>query len=108
MNITTLLFLFVATAGMTGIVVDGTILMPVKSVFKKFMPAKFMELFDCYQCSGFWCGAFCGYLLLGFRPAVLIVAAMAGSYVAQIGTRLQNLIESKILIDLGDPNDTAE
>jgi len=80
------LFLFcIATVGMTSIIVQGVIFLPFRQFFGNWAekihlrreqtgkPARwslvewFSELINCAQCTGFWCGLFCGLLLIPFE-----------------------------------------
>ena len=61
MEISFLILLLIGSVGMTMIVVEGEIFVPIKNFMKKFMPSFFMKMMDCHQCCGFWSG-----LLLSF------------------------------------------
>ena len=66
-----LLFL-VAVIGMTHIVVDSEIMEPVDEWAKSWMPARLHHgLFECYQCSGFWCGVVLGSLVVSVHPCIV-------------------------------------
>jgi hypothetical protein len=58
----TVVFIF-GSIGFTQIVVDGTIFKPVKAFLAKILPKFFLSALDCYQCTGFWAGVICGFLL---------------------------------------------
>ena len=80
-----LLFCF-ATVGMTSIIVQGVIFQPFRHFFgdwaeriqrhreqntqaagrshSRSFVEWFNELINCTQCTGFWCGLFCGFFLL--------------------------------------------
>jgi ammonia channel protein AmtB len=58
MAIGNVLLLLLGSVGMTAIIVEGTIFVPVKNFLKKFMPESIMKLLDCHQCCGFWSGLF--------------------------------------------------
>jgi hypothetical protein len=51
-----LLLMLLGGVGMTVIIVEGQIFVPIKEFLKKFMPAFFMKMLDCHQCCGFWSG----------------------------------------------------
>ena len=62
---------------------------------RAWLPAKVHHgLFECYQCSGFWCGALLGSLLVGMNPATLFACGCAGSFVADISESLFKYLES--------------
>lgn len=58
MALALLLLMLLGGVGMTTIIVEGTIFVPIKDFFKKFMPNFFMNMLDCHQCCGFWSGLF--------------------------------------------------
>ena len=61
-----------ATVGMTSIIVQGVIFMPFRQfvddwaakIPRRSWVGRFNELIHCTQCTGFWCGLFCGLFLL--------------------------------------------
>lgn len=93
-----------AVIGMTHIIVDGTIFLPVRNFLKKWLPSKVYQLFECYQCCGTWCGFFIGWLLFGTWSAVIAVG-FAGSFVATWGATYLNYLEAQTLVNLGDEED---
>lgn len=69
-----LILLVFGSVGMTAIIVEGTIFVPVKDFMEKYIPKIYgtdsagnrtflMKLLNCYQCTGFWSGVFIGMLL---------------------------------------------
>jgi len=72
----------IATVGMTSIIVQGVIFLPFRQFIgdwaeknhlrreqagkpsRRSLVEWFNELINCAQCTGFWCGLFCGLLLL--------------------------------------------
>ena len=75
-----------AVIGMTHIVVESTIMEPVDEWAKNHFPTKLHHgLFECQQCSGFWCGVFLGLTIVSFNPLVLFACGCAGSFLAQLG-----------------------
>ena len=79
-----LILFILAVIGMTHIVVDSEISIPV---YKWIEPrcAILAKVMDCYQCAGFWCGLVLGWVLLCPNPPVIFAAACAGSFLAQLG-----------------------
>jgi ammonia channel protein AmtB len=63
MAIDLLIMCLLGGVGMTTIIVEGTIFMPIKAFLKKFVPEKIMKIMDCHQCCGFWSGIFMSLLL---------------------------------------------
>lgn len=59
------LILFVmAAVGMTHIMVNSTIMAPLRRKMQELLPAHIYEVFECYQCMGTWCGFVCGALTM--------------------------------------------
>ena len=72
----------IATVGMTSIIVQGVIFLPFRQFIgdwaekihhdreqagkgsRRSLVEWFNELINCAQCTGFWCGLFCGFLLI--------------------------------------------
>jgi hypothetical protein len=84
------LFIF-AVIGLTHILVDSEIMEPVEKWLKPHLPAAVHHgLFECCQCSGFWCGAALG-LICGYS---ILLAGCAGSFLAQLGHWALNALEA--------------
>jgi hypothetical protein len=64
MALSLLLLMLLGGVGMTTIIVEGTIFLPIKDFLKKFMPKFFMTMLDCHQCCGFWSGIFVSLFFL--------------------------------------------
>lgn len=87
---------FAAVIGMTHIVVDSEIMEPLDAWAKRHLPAKVHHgLFECYQCSGFWCGAFLGFILVSFNPFVVFACGCAGSFLADFSESVFKYLESE-------------
>lgn len=98
-----------AVVGMTHIMTNGAIMQWYRDLADKFLPAKISELVHCNQCSGFWCGLFCGaalfpptYWLDVFAWLRVFMLGCAGSFLASLMAQVLNLIETKTLIDLDE------
>ena len=77
-----ILLFFVAAIGMTHIVVNSEIMEPVDAWAKAHLPAKLHHgLFECYQCSGFWCGIVLSPLV-SFNPFIMFACGCAASFLA--------------------------
>ena len=88
-----LLFL-VAVIGMTHIVVDSEIMEPVDGWAKAHLPTKLYHgLFECYQCSGFWCGVFLSPMV-SFNPFIMFACGCAGSFLADFSESAFKYLES--------------
>jgi len=94
-----------ATVGMSHIIVDGKIFMPVKKWLNKWLPSSIYQLFDCYQCSGTWCGFVCGSIILSNNFLVIFLCGMAGSFLAVVAASFLNFMEAQTLINIGDDDE---
>jgi hypothetical protein len=56
MEIASLILMLLGGVGMTTIIVEGEIFVPIKNFLAKFMPKFFMKMMGCHQCCGFWSG----------------------------------------------------
>jgi len=95
-----LLFFALATIGLTNILVHGRIFDLIK-VFG-FSVREWMhnwdwskQLFECYECTGFWAGMICGYLIISDHFGLVLTSGFAGSVISQTFTDLIYLIRSK-------------
>lgn len=55
----------------------------------------FSHLFTCYQCTGTWCGFFCGYFLINTNLFNVLICGFAGSFLSQVGAVVLNYYETK-------------
>lgn len=101
------LFFALATIGLTNIVVHGRILDLIKIRGKSLR--EWMcnwdwskQLFECYECSGFWCGLICGMLILSVKWQFVLCCGFAGSVIAQTFTDLLYLLRSNIEFEVDD------
>lgn len=54
------------------------------------------HLFTCYQCTGTWCGIFCGYFLINNTNIFnILICGFAGSFLSQVGAVILNYYEVK-------------
>lgn len=95
-----LLFLL-GVVGMTMIIVDSTIMAPVRDLLKKVLPAKVYALFECYQCTGFWTGLIGGIILFQSNVFVWFMFACAGSAASAFWAILLTYLEARSIVDLG-------
>lgn len=116
MTFTMLLFFLIATPGLTNIMVHGKIMdvIGLRPWLKKHMSAEWFQLFECYECSGFWAGLACGFLLWPtnhFLPLWTIpLWGFAGSITSAMVKLVSDWIESKIEFVVGpiDANQTSD
>ena len=61
--ISNLILFACAAIGLTNIMVHGKIMevTGIRCWLQKHMSPDWFQLFECYVCSGFWAGLFCGW-----------------------------------------------
>jgi hypothetical protein len=93
----TLLLFLLATIGLSNIIVHGKILdvIGLRPWLKAHMSENWFQLFECYECTGFWSGMFMGLLLVSWNPLIFIPCGFAGSVVSQFYSELVYLIRAK-------------
>jgi len=106
MDITLLLLFCFAVIGMTHIIVDSTLFEPVRTYLQGCIPW-LGKLVGCYQCCGFWCGAFLGLTVLSWNPFVIFAAGCAGSFLATLGANYLTYLEANALVSVGEPTEKA-
>ena len=89
-----ILLFIVAVIGMTHIIVDSTIMEPVEEWMEgRLPPCVHNALFNCYQCSGFWCGVVLSPLV-SFNPFIMFACGCAGSFVTDFSESAFKFLES--------------
>ena len=100
-------FLLFATAavGLTNIIVHGSIFSPVRTWLQRTLKPGLYEVFECYQCMGFWCGLLCGIILL-HPPLYFLLYGFSASFLASFLFVIYEFILSKTEFELGpdEPN----
>lgn len=92
---------FFGVIGMTHILVDSTIMEPLRNWFDKNLPEKVSKLIHCYQCSGFWCGIICGWMAVpDITYFQLFVAGCAGSFLSNFAALWMNVLEAQAVVTL--------
>lgn len=100
-----ILFIFGAI-GLTHIIVDNDIMLPVRNVFDKYLHPKVAKLVHCYQCSGFWCGMFsCWAAYPSATLWQIIIGGFAGSFLANFLAVFMNYIEAATYIHMPPENE---
>lgn len=109
----TTLFLFaLATIGLTNVLVHGAILddehLKIRSWLKSRL-GRFGDLFNCYECTGWWAGLIMALILVSWRPNIFLPCAFAGAALGHLYTLLTNFIESHTAYELtGDDHESDE
>lgn len=110
-----LVFFALAVIGMTHIIVDSTIIAPVRDWIKWMgedsfndktnQPIKgwrlfkfFTKIIECYQCCGTWVGFLAGLCLLSYNPIIIFFAGCAGSFLAYGAAVLLTYFESQSVV----------
>jgi len=93
-------FLFcLATAGMTHIIIESSLLEPAREYLRGRLPPKIFSILECYQCCGTWCGFLCGFILLSYNPFVVLACGCAGSFVSVLTATYLEYLTAKSVID---------
>lgn len=106
MTFTSFLLFCLATIGLTNIMVHGKILdvIGLRSWLRNIMKPDHFQVFECYECSGFWSGLICGLFFLSPCHWWMIpVCGFAGGVLAQTYTDAMYWLRSKIEFEL--PNE---
>lgn len=100
-----------ATVGMSHIIVDGSIFegfrSKIKSLSEKIKVPHLGTVFECYMCSGTWCGFLMGYIWLSNDPWKIFASGCAGGFVSNLAAILINYLESLTIVNLPDSGGTA-
>lgn len=107
-----LLFVF-ASIGLTNILVHGKIMdvIGLRCWLKEHMSSDWYQLFECYECSGFWAGLFCGVFccFAGWYPWwVILLCGFAGSVFSSTYTDVMYLLRSKIEFVVGHEDENGK
>jgi len=97
-----ILLFILGVIGMTHIIVDASIFQWLRNAIDKYLPEKVAAGIHCYQCTGFWCGLFCGWIMLSDSPLKMFVAGCAGSVLANFAALYMNYLEARTIISLPD------
>lgn len=98
-----ILLFILGVIGMTHIIVDASIFQWLRDWMDKHLSEKVSKLIHCYQCTGFWCGLFCGWAAFNsIDPRQLFLAGCAGSVLANFMAIYMNYLEARSIINLND------
>jgi len=90
--------------GMTNIIVESDIARVVKDKIKPYISEFLMKGLNCYQCTGFWSGAFATTLLAVFdgwgtdKLHLIFLGGCATSFLATFFAFLQTYLEANSVI----------
>jgi len=92
-----ILLFIMATVGMTNVIIWGKImdLLGIRPWLKRTLKSDWYELFECHECTGWWCGLIMGALLISWNPLVFIPCAFAGAFLGRFYLEISQFIESK-------------
>jgi hypothetical protein len=108
MQLSNIILFILASIGMTHIIVDGNIFESTRSWLKKHLPEHVYSLFECYQCTGFWCGVIVGYFIIAvFQPwwiqfPITFFCGCASSYLSVLAITHMNALEAQTVIAIKD------
>jgi hypothetical protein len=97
-----------ATIGLTDIVLESNLFLPVRNSLKSFLTSNIYEVFQCHQCMGTWVGFLIGYLLLPHNFATVLACGFAGSFLASWGDLIHKFIWAHTMANTGVDIDTGE
>lgn len=104
MHIANIILFALAAVGMTHIVVDGVILEGMRNWLQRHLSERVYQVFECYQCAGFWCGMIAGYFTVAmFMPwwtqaPITFFCGCAGSYLSAVAAIHMNVLETRTVI----------
>lgn len=102
-----------STIGMCHIIVDSSLFIMPREIFKKSfeilrMP-KIGEIVDCYICCGTWCGFLMGFVwmektydLQNFMQ--IFACGCAGGFMSNVAAMTLNWIEASTIVNMPDGN----
>lgn len=102
-----ILILFcLASIGLTHILVDSTLFQPVRDWIstnaERNLPTwaaeKIKKLIGCYQCMGFWCGLFTGWMTFGLNLWVMLLCGFSSSFLSIWAALYLNKIEAEAVV----------
>ena len=107
MDFTSFLLFCLATIGLTNIMVHGKIMdvIGLRPWLQKNMKPDHFQVFECYECSGFWAGLFCGLFFCFPQWWLMLPCGFAGSVLGQGYTDFMYWFRSKIEFELSEETD---
>lgn len=94
-----------ATIGLCLIIVDSVIMQPVRNWLKTKLPHNIYSIFECYQCSGTWCGFLMGWIFVSNSPFIIFGCGCAGGFLGTVSAMFLSYLEAQTIINLGDDKD---
>ncbi len=90
-----ILLFCIGTIGMTHIIVDGTIFKWLRDLFDTYLFESISGMIHCHQCTGFWCGLFCGWAVFSnITWWQIFVAGCASSILSLVVHKYVSYIEA--------------
>lgn len=93
-----LLFFALAVIGMTHIIVDSSLFLPVRDWIKAKLPEFISKIIECYQCCGTWVGFFVTFWLVSSHPVGILLGGCAGSFLAYSAAVLLTYYEAQSVV----------
>lgn len=97
-----LVLFLLGVVGLTMILVDSSIMAPIRDLLQKILPEKIYKVFQCYQCMGFWSGIIGGVILIDLHPLIVFMCGCAGSAASSFWATYLNYLEAQSFINLDD------
>lgn len=95
-----ILFFVFSVIGMTNIIVDSTLFLPIRNTLQRCK--KCHEMITCHQCCGFWCGLICSWAIISHDFLWVFLGGCAGSFLASTYTLFSDWVISKTDFVLGE------
>ena len=99
-----IMFFVLSVIGMTNIIVDSTLFAPVRDAIGNICK-KCHDLITCHQCTGFWCGLICGWVIISHDLLWVLMSGCAGSFLAMTYVLFSDLVISKTDFVLNEGDD---
>lgn len=95
-----------ASTGLTFIIVDGGIAEDFRNFVDENAPEKLASMIHCHQCTGFWAGLLCGFLVFSSLTFLQFIACgFAGSFLGLITSYIFDYLVAQSVVDLKNSRD---
>ena len=106
MNFVDFVLFSLASIGMSHIIVDGSIFegfrSKIKDLSEKYKVKHLGTIFECYMCSGTWCGFLMGYIWISNDFLKIFACGCAGGFISNLAAIFINYLESLTIVNLPD------